>query len=74
MKREHNAPVEAIEDHRATRRIVVDLTETDAEKLLRGLEHIDRGRDVLESLEREMQWRLDARRAACSLDEIKGGG
>ena len=73
MPREQNAPVEAIEDHRATRRVVVDLTETDAEKLLRGLEHIDRGRDVLESLEREMQWRLDARRAACSLDEIKGG-
>jgi len=72
MKREQNAPVEAIEDHRATRRVVVDLTETDAERLLRGMELIDRGRDALEPIEREMEWRLEARRAACSLDEIKG--
>jgi hypothetical protein len=75
-KREQNAPVQAIEDHRATKRIVVDLTETDVERLVRGLELIDRGRgrDVLEPIEREMQWRLDARRAAFSLDEIKDRG
>lgn len=68
MPREECTPVEAIEDHRATRR-VVDLTETDAERLLRGLELLDLAREVLGSVDRDMEWRLDARRAACSVWE-----
>lgn len=67
--RESCAPVEVIEDHRATRR-VVDLTDDDASRVRRGMELIEQGREILASVERELEWRLDARRAACSLWEV----
>jgi hypothetical protein len=67
--RESCAPVKVITDHAATRR-VVDLTETDADKVRRGMELIEQGREILASVEREFEWRLDARRAACSLEEV----
>lgn len=66
---EPNAPVAVIDDHRATRR-VVDLTTSDEETLLRAFELIDQGRELLAKVEREMQWRLEARKAACTLEEV----
>lgn len=70
-QREDCAPVEIMSDHRQTVgcRTVVDLTETDQERLLRGLELLDRARELLGPLDREADWRLEARRAACSIWE-----
>lgn len=67
--REQCAPVSIIDDFKATRR-VVDLTESDVDKVRRGMELIEQGREILASVERTMEWRLDARRAACSLEEV----
>lgn len=69
MTREANAPVAVISDFAPTRR-VVDLTETDEERLLRGLELLDQARELLAPLDRQADWRLDARRAACALEEV----
>lgn len=71
MTREACAPVEIIDDHRATRRCVIDETESDEETLLRAFELIDRGREMLAQIERQMEWRLEARRCAYSIDEVK---
>lgn len=69
MTRESCAPVAVIDDHRATRR-VVDLANDDANRVRRGMELIEQGREILAAVEREMEWRLDARRAVCSLWEV----
>lgn len=53
MSRESCAPVEVIDDHRATRR-VVDLTDDDASRVRRGMELIEQGREILASVEREL--------------------
>jgi hypothetical protein len=66
--RESCAPVEIIHDS-ATRR-VIDLTADDSDRVRRGMELIEQGREILASVEREMQWRLEARLAAYSLDEM----
>jgi hypothetical protein len=68
--REQCAPVEIIHDS-ATRRIV-DLTATSVEKLQRGLQMLYEAREVLAEVEREMEWRLEARKAACTLEEVCG--
>lgn len=70
--REQCAPVEVIDDHRQTRR-VVDLTESDVDRVRRGMELIEQGREILASVERTMEWRLDARKAACTLEEMVDG-
>lgn len=67
--RDTNAPVEVITDYANTRR-VVDMTENDTDAVRRGMELIEQGRAILERVEREFQWRLEARRAACSLEEV----
>jgi hypothetical protein len=66
--RESCAPVEISHDS-ATRR-VIDLTADDSDRVRRGMELIEQGREILASVEREMQWRLEARLAAYSLDEM----
>lgn len=68
---EPNAPIAVIEDHRATRR-VVDMTETDQERLERGLEKMHEAYEILAPLNRQADWRLEARRAACALEEVCG--
>lgn len=72
MIRESCAPVAVIDDFKATRR-VVDLTESDADRVRRGMELIEQGREILASVERTMEWRLDARRCACTLEEMTDG-
>jgi hypothetical protein len=67
--REACAPLEIIEDFRATRR-VVDLTADDSDRVRRGMELIEQGREILASVEREMEWRLEARAAAYTLEEV----
>jgi len=67
--RQANAPVEVITDHMATRR-VVDMIESDAERLERGLRMLDEAYEVLAPLNRQMEWHLEARKAACSIDEV----
>jgi hypothetical protein len=48
----------------------VDLTDDDASRVIRGMELIEKGREILASVERELEWRLDARKAACSIEEM----
>jgi hypothetical protein len=69
---EPNAPVTEMEEFRNTRR-VVDLTESDEERLVRGLQLLHEAYEVLAPLNRMADWRLDARKAACSLEEVING-
>lgn len=70
--RESCAPVAVIDDYKETRR-VVDMTSDDADRVRRGMELIEQGREILASVEREFEWRLDARRCACTLEEMSDG-
>jgi hypothetical protein len=67
--REACSPIEIIDDHRATRR-VVDLTDSDEERMAKAAWHLEQIAELLAPLNREAQWRLEARRAACSLEEV----
>jgi flavin reductase (DIM6/NTAB) family NADH-FMN oxidoreductase RutF len=68
--REACAPVEIIHDS-ATRRIV-DLTATDEERMAKAAWHLAQAEELMAPLNRECQWRLDARKAACTLEEVCG--
>lgn len=72
--REPCAPVEIISDHRQTVRMVVDMTLSDEETMTKAAWHMQQAADLLAPLNREAEWRLDARRAACSIDDIEEGG
>lgn len=65
---EPNAPVAVIDD-RATRR-VIDLTDTDEERMAKAAWHLEMASELMAPLNREAPWRLEARRAACSLEEV----
>lgn len=67
-RREANAPVVEMEDFRNTRQ-VIDLTLSDEQRLFRGLQLLDEAYEMLAPLNRQMDWRLEARRAACSVWE-----
>jgi hypothetical protein len=68
MPVETNAPVAVIDD-RATRR-VIDLTDGDEERMAKAAWHLEQARELLAPLNREAEWRLDARKAACSIEEM----
>lgn len=53
----------------ATRR-VVDETVADEKRMALAAWHMEQVRELLAPLNREAQWRLEARRAACTLEEI----
>lgn len=69
--REACAPLEIIEDFRATRR-VVDLTDSDEERMAKAAWHLAQAEELMAPLNREAEWRLDARKAACTLEEVCG--
>jgi flavin reductase (DIM6/NTAB) family NADH-FMN oxidoreductase RutF len=66
--RESCAPVEIIHDS-ATRRIV-DLTASDEERMAKAAWHLAQAEELMAPLNREAAWRLEARRAACTLWEV----
>jgi hypothetical protein len=66
--REQCAPMEVIHDT-ATRR-VVDEQPADEKRMALAAWHLEQARELLAPLNREAQWRLEARMAAYSIDEV----